>query len=272
MLGTTGNIYFTVLNRIPLKARSPPQTYCVFFAKRSGRQWVEEFLNNRTFRVKFGDHHSSESAVKSGVPQGSVPGPLLFLIFINNLTDELTCNHSFLADDVKLIAPRSQQHELRSSIRQAFNWSHRWDLPINASKSHYLSIGGTPDLRIALSEEAAGKSLQKCENINDLGITVNAAFTPSANVLAAANKARRMLYFIKRSFTCLTKEIFVPLYSALVRPHLEYAIQANCPCLKKDINHPERIQRASFLGTLSLPDQKIHTYKKEKLRATTLAK
>ncbi len=57
-----------------------------------------------------------------------------------------------------------------------------------------------PGRRIALSEEAEGKSLQKCEQVNNLGITVNSAFTPSANVLAAANKARGMLYFIKRSF------------------------------------------------------------------------
>ncbi len=54
-----------------------------------------------------------------------------------------------------------------------------------------------------------------------------------------------MLYFIKRLFTSLTKEIFVPLYSVLVRSHLEYAIQANCPYLKKDINHLERIQRTA---------------------------
>ncbi len=88
--------------------------------------------------------------------------------------------------------------------------------------------------------------MKKCEQINGLGLIVNSAFTPSANVLTAANKARRMLYFIKRSFTFLTKEIFVPLYSALVRPHLEYAIQANCPLLKKGIYHLERIQRAAM--------------------------
>ncbi len=131
----------------------------------------------------------------------------LFLIFINDLADELTCNHLFFADDVKLIASRS-------SIRQA----------LNASACHRLSMGGTPDLRIALPEEAAGKSLLECEQIKDLGITVKTAFTPSANVLAASNKARGMLHLIKRSSTCLAKEIFVPLYSALVRPHLEYAI------------------------------------------------
>ncbi len=81
--------------------------------------------------------------------------------------------------------------------------------------------------------------------VNNLGITVNSAFTPSANILTAANKARGMLYFIKRSFTCLTKEIFLPLNRALVRPHLEYAIQANCPYLKKAIYHLERIQLAA---------------------------
>ncbi len=151
----------------------------------------------------------------------------------------------FLADDVKLIVPRSQQHDLRSSVQQAFTWSRRWDLPLNANKSHHLSIGGSPDLRKALSEEVEGKSLQKCEQINGLGITVNSAFTPSANVMSATNKARGILYFIKRSFTCLTNENFVPLYSVLVRPYLEYVIQENCPYLKKDINHIERILRAA---------------------------
>ncbi len=77
------------------------------------------------------------------------------------------------------------------------------------------------------------------------GLTVNAAFTPSANVLAPVNKTRGMLFFIKRSFTCLKNKIFIPLYSVLVRPHLEYAIQANCSYLKKDINQLESIQRAA---------------------------
>ncbi len=115
-----------------------------------------------------------------------------------------------------------------SSIQQALSLSRRLYLPFNASKSHDLSIGGNPNHCLVLSEEVEGKLITKGEQINDLGITVSSAFTPSGNVLTAASKARGMLYVIKRSFTCLTKEIFVPLYGALVRPHLEYAIQANC--------------------------------------------
>ncbi len=71
-------------------------------------RWVEEFLKNRIFRVKLGLHLSSGGIVKSGVPQGSVLGPLMF---INDREDELTCNHLFFADDVKLITSRRQQED-----------------------------------------------------------------------------------------------------------------------------------------------------------------
>ncbi len=80
---------------------------------------------------------------------------------------------------------------LRSSIQQALSLSRIYDFPLNAFKM-------SPSHRLVFAEEAGGKLKTKCEQIDDLGITVNASFTSSANVLTAANKARRMLYFIKR--------------------------------------------------------------------------
>ncbi len=115
-----------------------------------------------------------------------------------HLENKLTYNHFFFADDVKLIAPRSQQRELWSSIQQALRLSRRLDLPFNARKSPNLSIGDPSDYRLVISEELDGSLMTKCEQINKLGITVNSALTPSANVLTAANKAREMLYFIKK--------------------------------------------------------------------------
>ncbi len=167
-------------------------------------RWVEEF--QKPFWLKLGGHLPSKGIVKSGVPQGSVLGPLLFLIFINDLENKLTCNPVFFADDVKLIAPRGLQHEMRSSIEQAHSWSRRWDLPLNTSKNHYLPKGGHLDHRLVLTYLL---TFRRDNWWTDDGLRTT--FNPSANVLTATNKARGMLYFIKRSLICLTKEIFVPL-------------------------------------------------------------
>ncbi len=67
---------------------------------------MEEFLRNRTFKVKLGAHLSGEGNVKSGVPQWSVLGDLLFLTLISDLADELICYHLFFADNIKLIASK----------------------------------------------------------------------------------------------------------------------------------------------------------------------
>ncbi len=141
----------------------------------------------------------------------------MFLIFIDDRADELTCNHLLFVVDAKVIALKRQQRELRSATQQALSWSRRWDLPLHTRKRHHLSIGGLPDL----------------------GISVNSASTLLANVLTVTNKVSGLLYIIKRPFTCLTKEILVPLYSALARPHLEYATQAKSLYLKKGIYHLE---------------------------------
>ena len=83
------------------------------------------------------------------------------------------------------------------------------------------------------------------DRARDLGIVSNSSFTPSAQCAEAARKARGVLQLIRRSFVDLTPAIFKPLYSALVRPHLEYAVQAWCPYLVKDVNGLERVQRAA---------------------------
>ncbi len=160
-------------------------------------------LNNRTLRVKLGDHRSSVGCSKKrGAPGLCAWTPSLPDIY--QWLSRWTEMQSFV------LRRRRQAHRPKKSATRAFNWSHRWDLPLNASKSHHLSIGGTPDLRIALPEEAAGKSLQKCELINDLGITVNAAFTPSANILADANVVlhKKIFYLFDKGDFCTSIQYF----------------------------------------------------------------
>ncbi len=77
----------------------------------------------------------------SGVPQGSVIGPLLFLLFVNDLPDVLETLTLLFADDVKMVTRRSQSMNLRSSRTAAWHWSKKWNLPINPTKCNYLTIG-----------------------------------------------------------------------------------------------------------------------------------
>ncbi len=80
-------------------------------------------------------------------------------------------------------------------------------------------------------------------DVRDLGVTLDTTFTTSAHCLEAANTARHLLFMVLRSFCELSKTAFTPLYCALVRSHLENAMEANTPTLRADINQLERVQR-----------------------------
>ncbi len=80
-------------------------------------------------------------------------------------------------------------------------------------------------------------------DVRDLGVPLNTTFTASAHCIEVVNTARRLLFLVRRSFCELSKTTFTPLYCALVRPHLEYAMEANAPTLGADINQLERVQR-----------------------------
>ncbi len=79
----------------------------------------------------------------SGIPQGSALGPILFVIYVNILTNNLTIDHLLYADDVKLIAPRKQSDALQSSLLASSKWSEDWELIFNPSKSEHIPIGDT---------------------------------------------------------------------------------------------------------------------------------
>ncbi len=78
--------------------------------------------------------------VISGVPQGSVIGPILFLIYVNDLPDHLSADSPLYADDVKLIAPRNRHDILQNSLNINASWSKDWELDLNPTKSEHLSI------------------------------------------------------------------------------------------------------------------------------------
>ncbi len=155
----------------------------------------------------------------SGVPQGSVIGPLLFLLFVNDLPDALETMTLLFADNVKMVTRRSQSMNLYSSLTATWDWSKKWELPINPSKCNYLTIGREVPLRLSFFRNGSRTPIPVSTLVKDLGVQTDNMFSPSAQCTEAANKDRRLIFMIRRSFQDLSKSAFIPLYGALVRPH-----------------------------------------------------
>ncbi|BHF77028.1 hypothetical protein SprV_0502013000 [Sparganum proliferum] len=109
-------------------------------------KWIENFLIGRTQTVRLGGQQSAEVTVTSGVPQGSVLGPILFLIYIDDCIHDLDCDIAMFADDIKLwtvIRNEDDEAKLQANLYRLEQWSGYWLLPFNVSKCNILRIGRT---------------------------------------------------------------------------------------------------------------------------------
>ncbi len=107
----------------------------------------------------------------------------------------------------------------------------KWGLPINPNKCSCLTVGHLLFIQIL-----------QVTDVRDLELPLDTTFTGSAHCRGAANTTRRLLFMVRRSFCELAKTVFIPLYCALVRSHLEYAMEANAPTLRANTNQLEWVQ------------------------------
>ena len=106
--------------------------------------WIKDFLNNRRQRVIVGNESSPWENVTSGIPQGSVLGPILFTIFINDMPDQVKSVMKLFADDAKIcraIESMDDVETLQADIDKLFYWSRKWQLPLNISKCKIIHYG-----------------------------------------------------------------------------------------------------------------------------------
>ena len=203
--------------------------------------WISDFLSERSQQVKVNDSLSMEKVVQSGVPQGSVLGPTLFLMYINDLLDLDIRSHILLfADDVKLYNVSSDNHVLACDLNLISEWSTKWQLKVSLEKCCVLHLGRANPRHIY---EISGQQLQVRTEVNDLGVTFSKNLSSSVYCNIIVKKARMLSNLIIRSFLSRNPEIIMRAFLIYVRPVLEYATVVWNPNLKKDIVAVESVQK-----------------------------
>lgn len=187
-------------------------------------KWIENFLTNRRQFVVANEASSSFEPVLSGVPQGTVLGPLLFLIYINDLPNCISSPVHLFADDCVLfreIITINDTHALQDDINAISSWCDKWQMTLNVDKCKSMRIcrGATNPFSYHLN----GTPLQSVSSYKYLGLHITSDLSWKVHIEFIVNKANRMLGYLKRNFHSAPSSVKLHFYKSIVRSQLEYA-------------------------------------------------
>jgi len=210
-------------------------------------KWIEKWLTGRTQRVCVKSEKSESCPVESGVPQGTVLGPTLFTIYIDDLAHELKklmldVKVIKFADDTKggrKVASIEDRDKLQQALDCLCDWAERWGMSFNVSKCKVMHVGLHNQ---EYEYHMRGTKLCTTEEEKDIGVAVTKNLKPSAQCSKAAGRATAVLGQIRRNFHYRDRYTFLRLYKQYVRPHLEFASPAWSPWLQGDIDTLEKVQ------------------------------
>ena len=211
-------------------------------------KWIGHFLINRTQKISLSGHLSNPSKVVSGVPQGTILGPVLFLIYIADIGDNITNSTvSSYADDSKAhkkIRNIKDGLDLQLDINTLYNWTEKNLMEFNSAKFEALRIGKNETLKEEIHYKTPeGKTILATETSKDLGVHFNSKGTFSDHIKIKSTKAKQMTGYILRTFLSRDRDILLTLLRSLVFPILDYSCVVWNPYLQQDINQLESAQR-----------------------------
>ena len=211
----------------------------------STHQWIRNWLTKRTQTVVIDGESSTQVRVGSGVPQGTVLGPLMFLLFINDIGKEVKESKLRLfADDCLLyrdIRSTSDMEALQKDLDSLSNWANTWQMQFNAAKCHQLRITNQRS-PTATEYKMNGHTLQRVEHHPYLGVELSDKLSWSHHIDNSCQKANRSLNFIRRNLGRCSQATKTMAYKSLVQPHLQYASSAWDPHQRNHIDKLEKVQ------------------------------
>ena len=191
----------------------------------STNRWIKNFLNNRTQCVVLEGCSSDRAPVLSGVPQGSVLGPCLFLFYINDLPEGLTSTVRLFVDDTIMylgITGKKDTNTLQKDLDQLAEWEEKWDMQFHPDKCQVIPVTRKRSPLIN-KYTLHGHSLAHVESTKYLGVTISSTLNWSEHISKITAKANKTLGFVRRNLRVSSRRVKETAYTALVRPIVEYA-------------------------------------------------
>ena len=210
-------------------------------------KWIEGFLTNRTQRVLVEGEFSKSAKVLSGVPQGTVLGPLMFLCFINDLPSCVKSQVRLFADDCLLYRPIKSEEDhtiLQQDLANLESWANEWGMRFNAQKCYILRISRSKNP----SEHFYNLNNHVLEQVKEnpyLGVLISEDLKWAKHINKVSRKANSTLAFLRRNLKQCPNKLKLTAYKSLIRSVLEYSCTLWDPHLQKDIQELEKIQRKS---------------------------
>ena len=215
----------------------------------STHEWINSWLSGRTQQVVFDGQASDPVPVLSGVPQGSVLGPILFLIFINDLPDNIRPSVRLFADDCVLyrnIYSIQDCLALQEDLTSLGQWEADWQMKFNVAKCHSMRVTRHQHhIHILFYHSLHNQALENSQSAKYLGITISDNMDWGQHISEISSKATKTLSFLRRNLAFAPKSTKEVAYKTLVRPTLEYAALIWSPNSKLQTNQVEKVQRTA---------------------------
>ncbi len=207
--------------------------------------WLASFLIGREQRVLLDGSASSSVPVSSGVPQGTVLGPILFLIYINDLGQDINCQIRLFADDCilyKEIKSLEDTKTLQENLDTLTRWEDRWQMSFNVKKCHILTISRKRQ-NIVARYSLRGSQLDRVDSATYLGVEISNTLSWDLHIKKVTSKANRVLGMLRRNLKGAPPNTKALAYKSIVRPLLEYSSPVWDPHTENQKKQLESVQR-----------------------------